>query len=245
MFIARQRPTGIPVFAWEAQPEEGPFSCPECNAEVILKKGEKVAAHFAHISDAPCRYGAGESEEHVKGKAGLYRSLRNHPDVSECEIEHKLGQSRADISIRILGLPVAVEYQCSPLSPDDFRSRMAAYTKSGVCVLWVIPWRSDYELTRCAPTRWQRYIHALYFKRAYCWRQGCTLQPVHWGPYYLKNGKLSKRYRTPYLGPILDIVVHFADKFREDLKRGTYHLPSGRLWADTVKCWWPKEPFPA
>ena len=36
------------VMAWEVTREDGPFFCPECDEEVILKKGSIVLPHFAH-----------------------------------------------------------------------------------------------------------------------------------------------------------------------------------------------------
>ena len=50
------------------------YKCPDCNKDVILKKGEKVIHHFAHRADTePCNYysGPNESQQHKAAKMVL------------------------------------------------------------------------------------------------------------------------------------------------------------------------------
>ena len=50
------------INAWDAEKDEAPFFCPECKAEVVLKKGQIRQHHFAHTPPFNCMYGEGESE---------------------------------------------------------------------------------------------------------------------------------------------------------------------------------------
>src|SRR5215469_18611756 len=43
--------------AWEVTKGDGPFTCPECKASVLLRKGEIKIHHFAHIPSTSCQYG--------------------------------------------------------------------------------------------------------------------------------------------------------------------------------------------
>lgn len=61
--------SGGEVLAEEVELSGGPFYCPACREQLILKKGRKVVAHCAHWPDADCEYtNEGESEEHRLAK---------------------------------------------------------------------------------------------------------------------------------------------------------------------------------
>jgi competence CoiA-like predicted nuclease len=65
------------VAAWDQHKSDGPFSCPVCVEETILKKGTMKVHHFTHKPPITCEYGTGETERHreckltiTKGYAG-------------------------------------------------------------------------------------------------------------------------------------------------------------------------------
>lgn len=127
---------GETVMAWEATREDGPFFCPECDEEVILKKGSIVLPHFAHYPEASCSYGTGESEQHRRAKYEIYEALRSHPSVSHLEVERYLKEVRPDVSfLWQRKLRVAVEMQISAISPDEIahRTRCLPQKTSGCC----------------------------------------------------------------------------------------------------------------
>ncbi len=78
------------VIAWEVTKTQGPFFCPECQEQVIVKKGSYKIHHFAHQPSSDCTYGTGESEEHRQAKYHIYEALRHHPDVTKLAIERPL-----------------------------------------------------------------------------------------------------------------------------------------------------------
>jgi competence CoiA-like predicted nuclease len=49
MLCARRKLTGEIVTAYLASKEHGPFKCPDCGDEVILKTGRRKVNHFLHI----------------------------------------------------------------------------------------------------------------------------------------------------------------------------------------------------
>jgi competence protein CoiA len=63
---------GRQVIARDATKTDGPFTCPDCGGEVILKKGEEKVHHFAHVPPFTCSFGVGESQEHRAAKQEIY-----------------------------------------------------------------------------------------------------------------------------------------------------------------------------
>src|SRR5258708_5686946 len=92
---------GEEVLAEEVELADGPFYCPACRQELILKKGRKVVAHYAHWPDAECEYtNEGESEEHRLAKQEMYQALQGTPGVTDIRLERYLREVRPDVSFR-------------------------------------------------------------------------------------------------------------------------------------------------
>ena len=62
MLRAIRTSDGETVEAWSQREAVGPFSCPACGGEVILRGGRRRLNHFAHAPEQTCRYDLGESE---------------------------------------------------------------------------------------------------------------------------------------------------------------------------------------
>ena len=58
MFTARRKSDGQTVTAYLVSKEHGPFKCPDCGDEVILKTGRRTVNHFAHVNPLACRQGS-------------------------------------------------------------------------------------------------------------------------------------------------------------------------------------------
>jgi len=95
---------GKAVIASEAERKDGPFYCPSCGGQVILKQGHRVVDHFVHLPDSNCAYGTRESMEHLQTKMEIYRALKMHPEVTHLMVEHHLGEVVADVSFKYRGL---------------------------------------------------------------------------------------------------------------------------------------------
>ena len=79
------------VSATSADKESGPFKCLECDDELILRKGTKLAHHFAHKSDpnSTCTGGGPETYEHQLAKELLKDYLNSWKFIEECGECHR------------------------------------------------------------------------------------------------------------------------------------------------------------
>lgn len=237
------------VMAWEANREDEPFFCPECEEEVILKKGSIVIPHFAHFPEASCTYGTGESDQHRQGKYEIYEALRKHPDVSHLQVERYLKEVRPDVCfLWQRKWKVAIELQLSAISPDEIAYRTRCYADKNIWVLWITPYHHNISgLTPYRTRVWERYLHALYFGKVYYWSDGVSLLPVHFEPYilsstleqYYDEDEQKARLREKYLySPVLrnlDLGEEVAITDLQPVKcravhLGKFDLPNAQLW---------------
>ena len=176
------------IIAWNAKQDDGPFLCPGCRQEVILKKGYINIHHFAHKPGAECPYNdyhQGESSLHLSAKKAIYEALLMHPEVSRLQLERYMGPVRPDISFFLGDIPIAIEMQVSTIQPDVIGRRTREYTRRGIALLWVSP----YEEANIKDGRgynirqWERYIHSIYLGTLYYWISGEMLYPVHFEDY--------------------------------------------------------------
>jgi len=241
---------GTLTVAWETEREHGPFSCPECERQVVAKKGQFIIHHFAHSPGSNCSYGTGESWEHWRAKFEMYNALRNHPLVSNLYVELPLGPVRPDISFcweeRI---QIAIELQRSSLPPADVARRTSIYDGKNIAVLWVsLPRDRFWTGARCSTRVWERYLHELYDGKIFCWHGGEELVATRLDPYVLRRKyrewfdrrsgtwcekeiqHLSKRLRIPTHYGIVRIT---GMKLIEVLpqQRGQFSLPKAKLWS--------------
>jgi len=237
------------VIAWEVTKTQGPFFCPECQEQVIVKKGSYKIHHFAHQPSSDCTYGTGESEEHRQAKYHIYEALRHHPDVTKLAIERPLKGVRPDVSFCWQGRDyVAIELQISPISPEEIARRTRLYTSQNIAVLWMTPHREQMScLTPYRTQLWERYLHALYFGAVYYWLGGEQLYPIRFEP-HAASTELQVWYNEDEKRPYVQGVNRFSSVFRElnpgeivritDLKRvwrparqvGNFSLPNTLLW---------------
>ena len=177
------------ISALKAEPDDGPFRCPECKLEVILKKGDIYVHHFAHNPGEGCAFGeydeqegrTGESELHRFAKKEIYEALAKHKGVTNLKLERFLDSVRPDISFYFNGVPVAIEMQVSAIRPDVIVRRTIEYTRRGVFILWVSPYGgTEIRDGRNYSMRdWERIIHALYGGTFYYWMESEQLLPSH------------------------------------------------------------------
>lgn len=226
----------------------GPFLCPECGNEVVLKVGSVRLNHFAHKSSNKCDYGKGETDAHRRCKMAIYEALLREPNVKKAALERSLKTCRPDVSAYINGVPVAIEVQISTLSMDKIIHRTEEYARKGIYVLWLLQWTPYLDGNRYSPRLWEKWIHAAYFGRVYYWIEGLNIVSYHFDP-YLKyvpksnwhsedgeemNGggysKRSKRHRSPVRGKVLNLAKDFVCKERERWEEGGFVIPDSKLF---------------
>src|SRR6266852_636752 len=175
------------VMATEVSPEDGPFYCPACCEQVILKQGRIVIAHFAHYPEATCAYtNEGESDEHRLAKLEIYQVLVQTPGVTDVRLERYLREVRPDVSFVLNGQLVAVEIQVSQLSRDDIAWRTTAYARKDIAVLWTPLLLEGVCQEPYAPKDWERYLHTMYYGKVYYFVEDLQLQPVTFEGYLLQ-----------------------------------------------------------
>jgi hypothetical protein len=94
--------------------------CPGCDGLVIPKCGSIKRWHFAHSANIDCDpWYEGETDWHLDWKALFPKEF----------VEITIGRHRADISLS----GYVIEFQHSPISPEQLRERQAEYKR----VVWV------------------------------------------------------------------------------------------------------------
>lgn len=198
------------------------FICPECHAQVVLHRGPVRIAHFKHKVDKGCAFGKGETEEHRSAKLGIYNALKANPSVTKCAIEKRIdiktssGHVRPDVRAIFHGqhkkIRVAIEIQRSNVPIGELARRTSAYHELGVAVAWLLLWSAfekkmqDRDDGRYRSSEMERWIHAAYYQRLYCWKEGALLQPVHFESCQNDAGYTYRSLRNVTLGKVVSIL---------------------------------------
>lgn len=237
--------------AREMQRKEGPFFCPVCGEEVVLKKGKIKIHHFAHKAYTSCEYGTNESEEHRRCKTEIYDALSTY-DFLHCSLEKPLAGIRPDILIKSdrKNLTYGIEVQISNLTMEQIIQRTKRYAKLGIFVLWLPLFNDLLTEDRYTPRQWEKWLHALNFGRVYYWQEGVRVAKVHfddytiwvesWEGYDGRGGggydKVSRRYKTPVIvNDNLSIVSSFRPTIRNEWSGGSIQIPPCRILLDGVE----------
>jgi competence protein CoiA len=248
MLCAKRKSDGRVVSAYLERKSNGPFACPECGEEVILKTSRLRVNYFAHANPIACRNQEGESEAHRRCKMEIFEALRQTPGVRNVALERRFELGRADVSAVINGVSVAIEVQISALSVETIMRRTIEYARDGIYVLWLLPWTPKLDAERYAPTIWEKWLHAAYFGRVYYWTSGLSVVSYTFEPsyrvvprktWYSKRGKQmtaggyarrSERYRTPVRGETLNIAKDFIPQERFWWEGGGIKVPDAKLF---------------
>lgn len=134
MWIA-QSPTGDHV---EAARDLGAddYRCPMCGSAVVLKRGQKVAAHFAHAPDSACPASEAESWRHLMAKQLLVEAMTDLGWEARAEIVHQAHGRRVDVGVKAPGpdgsmVYIAIEVQDSAIQVDTMKERIAKDRRIG------------------------------------------------------------------------------------------------------------------
>lgn len=117
------------------------YVCPGCNSGIILKRGRKVCAHFAHKASTTCSGGGGETWGHLAIKTLITNSLRQRG--LRVEPEYSIGsipwERRADVMVwaPVTNTPIAIEIQRSTLSIRELELRAISYCRMGIAQFWI------------------------------------------------------------------------------------------------------------
>ena len=264
---ARNLYTRLAFEAEDSTKADGPFYCALCQSDAILHKCTAKIDHFAHIARLSPVLGPLETALHRACKEEICLSLSERNPTGKWAVERRIPANlnydipelRPDISVRILEQRVAIEVQASALTPTKIVKRSRAYAKRGIALLWVVPLHKPIGLEPVRPRLFERYLHSIYYGRAYYWWPGCshTVLPVHFGPAsrhveyreWTEDGQLMEGggYDTDYKiiktpipsSPISidqDFEFHLRGEFVPENERKA--VPPCAIWRDTHSPWW-------
>ena len=77
------------IAAWDQEKSDGPFYCPVCVEETILKKGTMKVHHFAHKPPIRCEYGKVKLSDTASASSNILRF-----DLDEIIAWTKAGNSK-------------------------------------------------------------------------------------------------------------------------------------------------------
>ena len=250
---------GQKVMARDSVKSHGPFLCPKCHSQTVLRKGRVKVHHFAHKPPVFCQYGQGESDVHRECKQSLFNCLSQIPAIGACELEKDLGKVIPDVFFMNANTKIAIEIQISSLTMERIMERTEEYGILGIYVLWLPIMNNSLYSNAYAPRHWERWLHATYYGRVYYWIHGLTVAAIHFDDYqlwvegsqwYTSDGeetsaggyfKKSKRYRTPNHGPNLHLLDDFRYTYRSAWTGGNIIVPSCRILVDKHSVWWKRE----
>jgi hypothetical protein len=135
MLIAED-PNGRRVEAARNLPPAAGYRCPMCLSNVILKRGQKIAAHFAHTPDSNCPASEAESWRHLLAKQVLVEEFTAFGWEARAEITHREAGRRVDVGVEVpdrggVVKHIAVEVQDSAIQVDTMKQRVAIDRRLG------------------------------------------------------------------------------------------------------------------
>lgn len=116
------------------------YFCPVCGEELIIKKGQIKVHHFAHKANSYCNdgwhYDMSDWHSSWQDKFPL--------ETQEVVRKHNGKTHRADVLIE--NIKTVIEFQHSPLSPEEFVDRTVFYKSLGYKVVWLFDATNQYEV---------------------------------------------------------------------------------------------------
>lgn len=123
------------------------FVCQDCGTPMIIKSGDFIQPHFAHMpgyEDRPCWYRReGESDVHREAKQRIAQALANSPyfEGAEIEVEYPIdtagGRRYIDVYMELPdGRRYAHEAQISGQTIASFEERTKAYRSANLNPVW-------------------------------------------------------------------------------------------------------------
>lgn len=240
--------TGELVTSSSAAGENGRLVCPACFADVVARRCVDRRDHFAHAARPAPAAAGGESELHRACKAQLCAALAISHPAGRWAIERPIpsrpddGLPRLvpDLSGRFGAVRVAVEVQASALGLPSILRKTQAYTRRGIHVLWVIPVAEAPDAVHIRPRLYERFLHSMYFGRAYYWWPGLQgkVVPIHHGA--ARHAGRFKTIKTPMAAPAADVGQDFWPLLRAAFtpQNERKAVPACRLWIDGNRPWW-------
>lgn len=231
------------VFADNVEKQDGPFYCPECYSEAIVRKCIEKDDHFAHKAKLSPVATSKDQKLHNLCRDSICSYLKEKFPDGKWEIERPIKANETkgtkeripDISGRIGITPIAIEVQKTAYTINRIAEKTEDYNKLGISVLWVVPLYEELGEAAFRPRLYEKYLHCMYYGRIYYWTPLNTkmLIPIHYSPTkrYIEVSSFFdvdlkeevsfggyyqtyKTLKTPDFGELLDISTMFKSHYR-------------------------------
>jgi|GEM_PF-469910 len=191
---ALKKSNNTTVFAGDINKSDGPFYCPVCLSEAIVRKCAEKIDHFAHHARQSPVIRKKDRELHTKCIDQILKHLQTAFPDGKWEKEREIKENKEkgfkkvvpDISGRIGITPVAVEVQASAYTINRIKAKIEEYEKRSpkLAVLYIIPLSEDLGIEPFRPRLFEKFLHSMYFGKAYYWISDnpTELHPVHFSP---------------------------------------------------------------
>ncbi|MCB1082949.1 MAG: hypothetical protein KDK61_01450 [Simkania sp.] len=138
------------IFAEEALKGKD-YRCPECHGRLRVKEGLHRRKHFFHFRPSSFCRQSGKTETHLTIQKNILQSLPEGQAVLEKRFPtiNRVADVVWEAKKRIF------EVQCSPISLQEVKERMADYAAEGYEVIWVL---HDYRFNRKRLSAAENYL---------------------------------------------------------------------------------------
>lgn len=182
------------IYADYAKKSDGPFYCPVCLSEAVVRKCTDKVDHFAHKARQSPLMRKKDENLHNKCRDEILQLLKSTYPEGKWEAERKIPANKdkdlreviPDISGRIGEIPVAIEIQLSPYTVRRIADKAIEYQKRNpkVAVLYIVPLYDELGDEAFRPRLFEKYLHSMYYGRVYYWTPNseAKLFPVHYSP---------------------------------------------------------------
>ncbi len=126
------------------------YYCPVCHEPLLIRKGQIKKHHFAHLRDTECT----DSWKHDMTE--WHFSWQECFPVENREIIMRIGGAIHRTDVFIEG--TVIEFQHSPMSPEEFKERNDFYNSLGHKVVWVFDLIEEYNKGRIKYSEYNGFI---------------------------------------------------------------------------------------
>ena len=270
---ARRKLDNQIVYADYATKSDGPFYCPVCLSDAIVRKCTEKVDHFAHSARQSPIIGKKDRFLHEQCQNEILEYLQKSFPLGKWEKERPIPKNEKygtkevvpDISGRIGDLPIAIEVQISPYTINKIYDKLVEYQKRGVLVLYIIPLYKEIGEEVFRPRLFEKYLHSLYYGRVYYWtpNNNNKIVSAHFGrctrwieesTWFSEDGEecsgggyylTFRTIRKPLFGEQLDIVKDFKQIQRKEFipVNAKKKIPTCSLFIDKQMKWWNKKEY--
>ena len=127
------------------------YYCPVCHESLLIRRGQVKQHHFAHKKDTQCK----DSWKHDMTE--WHYSWQECFPIENREIVMRSGDviHRTDVFTN----GTVIEFQHSPMSPEEFKERNEFYNSLGYKVVWVFDLIDEYNKGRIRCSECNGYIY--------------------------------------------------------------------------------------